>query len=102
MSYTPGDFSFMTSSYGSTAELKDAYDAITKAGAWELMARDPGEGGYMFSTTIDLSHVHKHMSLLDNHSGATYGIMMRTMQYIAVNGWEAYLADFKLKNGYSK
>ena len=89
--YNPGDFSFMASSYPSAADLKDAYDAITKAEAWELMARDPGEGGYMFSTTIDLSHVHKHMRSLDSHSGASYGIMMRHMHYIANNGWEAYV-----------
>lgn len=89
--YTPGDFRFKTTLYPSAAELKDAYDAITKAEAWELMALDPGEGGYMFSTTIDLSHIHKHMSLLGNHSGASYGIMMRSMQYIAINGWEAYV-----------
>jgi hypothetical protein len=89
--YTPGDFRFITGSYPSADELKDAYDAITKAEAWELMAQDPGEGGYMFSKTIDLSRVHKHMRSLDSHSGASYGIMMRSMQYIAVNGWEAYV-----------
>jgi len=98
MSYTPGDFRFITGSYPSAAELKDAYDAITKAEAWELMAQDPGEGGYMFSKTIDLSRVHKHMSLLDNHSGASYGIMMRHMQYIAVNGWEAYVKMVYITN----
>ena len=91
MLYTRGDFRFKTTLYPSAAEMKDAYDAITQAEAWELMTQAPGEGGYMFSTTIDLSHVHKHMSLLDNHSGASYGIMMRHMNYIAVNGWEAYV-----------
>lgn len=91
MAYTPGNFRFKKSSYPSADELLDAYQAITKAEAWELIRKDPGDGGFMFSTSIDLSNVHKHMTLLENHSGASYGIMMRHMQYIARNGWDKYV-----------
>ena len=31
------------------------------------------------------------MTLLENHSGVSYGIMMRHMQYIARNGWDKYV-----------
>lgn len=96
MSYQPGDFSFKTTAYPSAAELKDAYDAITKAEAWGIMSQDPGEGGYMFSETINLSRVHAHMNLLNNHSGGSYGQMMRQMQYIAKNGWSNYVTTMLL------
>lgn len=91
MSYPPGDFSFKTTAYPSADELKDAYDAITKAEAWDLMAQEPGEGGYMYSQTPNLAFVHSHMKLLDNHSGGSYGQMMRQMQYIAKHGWANYV-----------
>jgi hypothetical protein len=62
------------------------------AEAWELMKQDPGEGGFMFSTTWNGKHIHKHMTTLGKHSGASYGIGMRQMQYIAKNGWEAFVS----------
>jgi uncharacterized membrane protein YkvI len=46
----------------------------------------------MFSTTWNGDHIHKHMTMLDDHSGASYGIGMRRMQYIAKHGWEAFVA----------
>jgi len=91
MSYSPGDFSFFTSE--SDRRLSsDLYQAITKAEAWEIMKQDPGEGGYMFSSGWGEENIHKHMTTLDEHSGASYGICMRQMQYIAKNGWEAFVA----------
>jgi hypothetical protein len=91
MSYNPGDFSFIPDEFDRVT-YGDFYQAITKAEAWELMKQDPGEGGFMFSTTWNGKHIHKHMTTLGKHSGASYGIGMRQMQYIAKNGWEAFVS----------
>lgn len=91
MAYNPGDFSFFPEEY-ERAQHADFYQAITKAEAWDLIKQDPGEGGFMFSTTWNGDHIHKHMTMLGDHSGASYGIGMRRMQYIAKHGWEAFVA----------
>jgi len=91
MSYNPGDFSFFPNE-SDRRQYTDLYQAITKAEAWELMKQEPGEGGYMFSSGWGEENIHRHMTTLDEHSGASYGICMRQMQYIAKNGWEAFVA----------
>ena len=91
MSYNPGDFSFFPNE--SDRRLSnDLYQAITKAEAWGLMKQEPGEGGYMFSSGWGEENIHRYMTTLHEHSGASYGICMRQMQYIAKNGWEAFVA----------
>ena len=91
MSYNPGDFSFLADEFD-RKQSADFYQAITKAEAWEFMKQDPGEGGFMFSTTWNGEQIHRHMTTLGEHSGASYGLGMRRMQYIAKNGWEAFVS----------
>ena len=71
--------------------LNDAYQAITKANAWDFVRDFDADGGFMFSSDPKLTAIQKHMACLDDHSGASYGIIMRNMQYIARNGLEAFL-----------
>ena len=97
MSYIPGDFSFLPDE-SDRRQLADFYQAITKAEAWELLKQDPGEGGFMYSRTWNGEHIHKHMTTLDEHSGASYGLSMRNMQYIAKNGWEAFVTAMRRIN----
>lgn len=92
MLYTPGDFSGIRDEYCRNM-LTDAYKAVTEANAWEIMAQDPGEGGFIYSKTA-----HKNLAKVnalikyDGHSGASYGYTMRQMQYIATHGWEKYIS----------
>ncbi len=89
---TPGDFSVITEQ-SSREMLTDAYKAVTEAGAWEIVAQDPGEGGFMYSETAreNLADVNTRIKY-DGHSGASYGWTMRQMQYIAKYGWEKYIS----------
>lgn len=92
---TPGDFSFLGDAFSRTF-LEDAYQAVTAAGAWEFMkTRSPPEDrGYMFwSEPPELKEIQKHMKLGDQHSGASYGMVMRSMQAIAVRGWDNWVAQ---------
>ena len=93
MPYAPGDFSWIKE--GDAGILADAYQAVTKADAWDFFRNEepPKGAGYMFWGAPKLREVEKHMLLFDAHSGASYGMTMRVMQYIAKNGWESYVAQ---------
>lgn len=72
--------------------LEDAFNAITEAGLWEwLAAYEPKQGeGFMFSGAPEIGILIKKMRLGDSHSGASLGLTMRNMQYIAKNGLESF------------
>jgi hypothetical protein len=105
--FAPGDFSWIDvcpdyhgSGYGKGSDkemFSTAYEAInTTPGGWEFMKNDsPGNGGYMFGKCDDAemqskieSEIHKRYG---GHSGASFGITMRNMQYIAKKGWEQWI-----------
>ena len=94
MTYKPGDFSFVEDV--ATREMfDDAYMAIDAVwGGWEFMERDPGEGGFMYSSDPYSAAIQKNMKY-DGHSGASYGWTMRVMQKIARVGWERFVTEYK-------
>lgn len=94
MSYKPGDFSFVEDRM--TREMfDDAYKAIDAVwGGWEFMERDPGEGGFMYSSDPYSAAIQKNMKY-DGHSGGSYGWTMRVMQKIARVGWERFVTEYK-------
>lgn len=71
--------------------LQDAADAISAAEAWEYIRTFSGES-FMFSRAAELSQIQAHMKMLDEHSGSSYGVVMRHMEKIAKEGWERYVA----------
>lgn len=112
-SYPRGDFSFLRDM--PKAKEKDntnafepdiimyteAFKAIESVpGGWAFMAEDdPGEGGYMFGRSKNdkiRQQVDEAISKNDTcgHSGATYGLTMRAMQFIAKEGWLAFIQNF--------
>jgi hypothetical protein len=94
MTYKPGDFSFVEDS-SVRIMFDDAYRAIDAVwGGWEFMERNPGEGGFMYSSDPYSAEIQKNMKY-DGHSGASYGWTMRVMQKIARVGWERFVAEFK-------
>jgi hypothetical protein len=88
----PGDFSFVKDKE-TRIMFDDAYQAITKAEAWDYMKTDPGDGGYMFTQSDMLAKINTKMTY-DGHSGASYGWTMRTMQHLARTGWEAFVKEY--------
>ena len=95
MLYSPGDFSIIEDP-NYRIMLKTAYDAIKEENAWEIIAKDPGPGGFMYSEIPELEEVNKRISdTYDGHSGSSYGWTMRQMQYIAKYGWDDYISRLK-------
>lgn len=84
----PGDFSFLNAD--EREMLTDAYKAVTMTESWEAMKQDPGAGGFMFSGNEYMKPINAALKYND-HSGFTYGWTMRAIQFIAANGWDAYL-----------
>jgi hypothetical protein len=87
-----GQFADIAGISKSDAEfLQDAADAITTAEAWDYIRTFSGES-FIFSNSTQLSQIKAHMKKLDQHSGSSYGVVMRHMEMIAKDGWESYVA----------
>ena len=95
MSFAPGDFSRLPLSDGDKEMIRSAFEAIESVpDGWAyLKTYNPGHGGFMFSSPPPkMEEINK--AVLDRyggHSGASYGGTMRTMEFIAKQGWNAYV-----------
>jgi hypothetical protein len=72
--------------------LSSAYNVIQQNEAWNLL-RNFKEESFMFSRDIVINNL---MTKINNaygggHSGSSMGYTMRQMEYIANNGFDAYL-----------
>ena len=71
----------------------NGFQAISRLELWEFMKQDPGEGGYMFCQDPEIGLIMNMMDRCEypcGHSGASFGCIMRELQYIARYGQEAY------------
>ncbi len=91
---TKGDFSFISDS-SQRIMLEDMYAAVEKAEAWEDLCKDPGDGGFMFGAHDLVNRIDAKLNDRLGHSGATFAITLRTIQYIAIHGWDAFVATSK-------
>ena len=84
-----GDFT----DYEDSNDLTDAYNAVTRADAWEWLRKDttPGNNGFIFCTDPVLDKITSFMKV--EHSGATMSHVMRHMEFIAKEGWRAYMSQ---------
>jgi hypothetical protein len=76
--------------------MKNAYDAITMAeGGWDYM-KNFNEESFMFSSNPMVRTISANMEALgyNGHSGASFGWTMRTMEYLAKYGKEAFITKF--------
>ena len=78
--------------------LQDADNAVTECGLWDWLKEfNPKENeGFMFTKHENLDKIHSKMKLLDQHSGFTYGWIMRNIQYVAQHGFHE-LRKLRLK-----
>ena len=90
--YEPGNFGFLQIE-DNRELLQDAYDAVNAAEAFEWLKKDtvPGPSGFMFCRDEMIGKISSNMKLMDRHSGASFGGVMRVMEFIAKNGWEEYI-----------
>ena len=90
-----GDFT----GYVDAQALTEAYNAVTQADAWEWLKKDttPGKKGFCFCNDPVFYKINDFMK--PGHSGFSLGYVMSHMEFIARNGWNAYLSQrVKLKS----
>ena len=76
--------------------MENAFNAITATeGGWDYL-RTFAEETFMYSRNPIVQTISDNMVKLgyDGHSGASFGWTMRTMEYLAKHGKEAFLAKF--------
>jgi hypothetical protein len=89
-----GEFEFVDAH--SQLYFKSAHQTISRCELWNWMRNfEPQEGrGFMFSEGVpELERLNDELfkdPVNSGHSGASYGITMRNMEYIAKNGYSAY------------
>lgn len=96
--YGNGAFEFVENS-SNRALYKNMHTAISQTELWDWMRTfEPEQSkGFMFSEAPELNRIQAKMAedpVSGNHSGSSYGCMMRSMQYIAKNGYDKYKADY--------
>lgn len=77
----------------------DADQAITDAGLWGWLYEytPPKERGWMYDDHPFLELLQSRMKLLDEHSGASFALTMRNMEYIAKYGWDSFVTLVKFR-----
>ena len=81
--------------------LDNAYQAVTQTESWDFV-KQPIKS-FMFSKDPKIGIIIKKMEELGyhEHSGCSFGCIMRDMQYIAVNGEELFKVNY-LSSNYEK
>lgn len=89
--YGDGTFDFI--SHESTrGMLKNAHWAVTQCESWNWL-RTFNETSFMFSTAPNLGRIMDKMVEEPEgqlHSGSSFACVMRVMEYIAKNGYDAF------------
>jgi len=85
-----GDFSFITN-HAYRSAYEDVFRTITDLDAWKEITADPGSDGFMFSKGGLPSRIMERLKNPLWHSGASFALMLRDMQFIGKNGWDAWI-----------
>ena len=94
MYYGNGEFDFVKDKF--TKEfLKSAHRAISLCELWNWMRiyEPQADRGFMWSKTPELDRLNQQMfkdPINSEHSGSSYGFIMRQMEDIAKNGYENF------------
>ena len=92
--YGNGDFEFIHEQHERDL-YKNMHNAITQTELWDWMRKytPPSNTGFMFATAPEFELIRNKMfedPISQNHSGSSYGCMMRSMEIIAKNGYDYF------------
>jgi hypothetical protein len=79
--------------------IENGYQSVNSLELWDwLSSFEPEEGkGFTYSNCEEINKIFQKMEELPNspgHSGASFGITMRKLQFIAKNGLDAFKREF--------
>ena len=90
--YGNGKFEFVLNK-SEREYLQGAHDAITICELWSWLSNYNPKNGFMFSSHTNLEKLQDEMSknpINGCHSGSSYSATMRSMEYIAKNGYQKF------------
>ena len=92
--YGNGDFDFIKDKHIKDF-LKSAHNAITLCELWDWMRiyQPPTNKGFMWTKTPELDRINQQMwkdPINGDHSGSSYGLIMREMEFIAKHGYNHF------------
>jgi hypothetical protein len=92
--FVPGQFDYATE--WDKKMLQSAYQAINILELWSFMKENPGKDGYMWSGDKRIGLIYDKIEELGytGHSGCSFGITMRDMQFIAKNGEKLFRQNY--------
>ncbi len=75
--------------------LKSAHQCISNCELWSWLNTyiPPPNTGFMFSDAPEMKQIKELMAenpINSNHSGSSFGLIMRQMEYIAKNGYDHF------------
>jgi hypothetical protein len=76
-----------------------AFDAITQLELWPFMRDFPDGEHFMCSSAPEIDWITERISQLgyDGHSGTSFGLTMRDMEYIGKHGFDEFKVDYQIK-----
>ena len=84
--YLPGDFSFLKNE--NIISLTFDYNIINNLKAWTILKKNKNcFDSFMYNKKFDKIK----SQMYPGHSGASVSLSLRTMEFIAKNGWEDYV-----------
>ena len=92
-----GDFENTKFEMNEKIMLRDAYQAVSVADAWDWLKEPstPGHMGFMFSDDPMIKNIRENITYT-GHSGASFAMTMRNMQLIAKKGWVEFYRSVRL------
>ena len=93
MIYSLGDFSFINDKL-QRQTLEYDFNIINNIpGAWEAFRNHDEDKSFMYNTKNGIWNEISNQ-VYQGHSGASYGLSMRTFEYIAKYGWENFVKKY--------
>ena len=90
-----GEFEFIESD--NRIMYATAHCAINQLELWNFMKEDPGSKGFMFLGAPEVKQIYEKIENLGytGHSGASFGCILRAMQYIAENVYDKFKEEYE-------
>lgn len=77
--------------------LISAHQSITACELWDWLRIYEPSSGFMFDVSLESRRIHKEMEKYpanNAHSGSSYSLILREMQYIAKYGYQQYAQNY--------
>jgi hypothetical protein len=94
--FPEGNFSFVTDR-DQQCMLREMYDAVTAADAWDYLQTADPAGGFAFGSAPEIDRINAALQDTLGHSGTSFTWTILSIQRLARIGWQAFVAETILR-----